>query len=490
MPRTRALPLLNALSALLLAGEASAEPQLLNRIALIRHATWDSPIVARTTAGSLPTDNLTTAPALSPTAPVWLNWAVNTNAAINGLWLDGLDLDGVTVQLLPRRKLVFVSKDWFAMDAGPVYARGGRHTVEARADIGDRLEDYNFRYDNEAYRQLLWTPEPLSATPAPLYSAEAPPSPFPTAEPLADNHAYSLSPPAQPWAVAREGTLDYDLTLFDDFTSSTSGLSHAVASSARTLDSLDVIVSGGGGLPATVYPAVSRKAGMGETAYTLDWNHSGSHLDTDGDAFWGAESLNTSRFVNLYQVDLVSGVLYPMSLWTRVGSPPIHFAVFPPGPSFVGSLAQAIVRSQPVPGQDYETATFTPAASGRYLILAFRDHSTPSDPQRYELAVGSQAVGVIEGAGDSPWLTASPNPSRAEARITFTLSEPGRVKLDVLDLQGRLVSNVLDEPREAGRHAASWDLRNSAGAAVAPGLYWVRLDLGARRRLARLSVVR
>ena len=487
MARSRWLPLVAV--AALFAGAALAETQLIPRIAVIQPATWDAKIVPRTSAGSLPTDNLVTAALLSPTAPVWLNWAVSRNPSGLGSWTDQLELDGVPHQLLPRRRLDFNALGWFAMDAGPFYVRGGRHTVGAHADIDDHIgEDYTDRYDNEAYRQLLWTPEPLPAAPGAAFSQDGPPLPFPDGASIANNHAYALSPPGQPWAVATSAGQDYDLTLFDDFTGSTSGLTHAVASSARTQDSLDVIVSGGSGLPATVYPAVTRKPAAGQAYYRVDWNDAAGHLDTDGDAFWGAESLSAGRFVNLYQVDLQAGALYPLSLWTRVGLEPIHFAVFPAEATFRGALAQALVRSQVVPGQEYEIATFTPAASGRYLILAFRDHD--GGLQRYQLAVGAQAVTVNPGPDDPVRLSAVPNPSLTKALITYTLSAAARVRLDVLDLQGRLVDRLLDESRPAGTHTESWTLRNAAGEPVAPGLYWVRLDLGARRRLARLSVIR
>src|SRR5437867_3033558 len=99
MPRTR--PLL-ALAALLLAARASAESHLLNRIAVFRPATWDSPIVPRVSSGSLLADNLVTAPLLSPTSPVSLNWAVSTNQAVSGPWLDELSVDGVPLRPGPR----------------------------------------------------------------------------------------------------------------------------------------------------------------------------------------------------------------------------------------------------------------------------------------------------------------------------------------------------------------------------------------------------
>jgi len=481
--------LLLALAATLLSGAASADTKLLARIAPMQPPGWDSPLVPRVSAGSLATDALTTAPGLAPTSPVWINWAVSTNAAVNGTWVDQLELDGVPVQLLPRRKQAFAAQNWFAMDAGPLYVRGGRHTVEAQADVANRLEDYNFQYDNEAYRQLLWTPEPLTAAPGVTFSLDAPPQPFPPGAAVANNHAYSLAAPTHAWAVATAGALDLDLTLFDDFTNSTTGLSHALATSARTLDSADVVVSGGGGLPASVYPAVTRKPGAGESSYFVDWMDTNGHLDTDGDAFWGAESLLYGRIVNLYAIDLQAGIAYPMSAWTREGTRPVHFAVFPADPTFVGSLAQALVRSQPVAGQDYEVATFTPSTAGRYLILAFRDQNSDT-PTRYQLAVGSQAAGVGAGQQSGVQLGVAPNPSRDEARVTFALPTAAHARLEILDVQGRTVRTVFDGPRAAGPQSASWDLRDGAGAIVAPGLYWARLDVGGERRLTRLSVLR
>src|SRR5262249_38073649 len=152
--------------------------------------------------------------------------------------------------------------------------------------------------------------------------------------------------------------------------------------------------------------------------------------------------------------DLQAGHAYPMSLWTREGTNHVHFAVFPGDPAFVGGLDQAFLRSQPVAGQDYEVASFTPLASARYLIVAWRDASE-APTTRYQFAIGSQAVGV--GIGQ-PWgvsLTASPNPSHAPLHIRYALPEPGPVRLELLDVQGRIVRTVLAETQGAGAHEVS-----------------------------------
>jgi hypothetical protein len=43
---------------------------------------------------------------------------------------------------------------------------------------------------------------------------------------------------------------------------------------------------------------------------------------------------------------------------------------------------------------------------------------------------------------------------------------------------------------EAGRHSASWDLRDASGAPAGAGVYFARLSLGAEVRSRKLVVVR
>jgi hypothetical protein len=72
-----------------------------------------------------------------------------------------------------------------------------------------------------------------------------------------------------------------------------------------------------------------------------------------------------------------------------------------------------------------------------------------------------------------------PNPAWAAAHIEYTLSAPARVRIRMYDLEGRLVSTVLDELRPAGRQEALWSRRQAVGG-LHPGLYFVRLDTGGR----------
>ncbi|MEZ5063469.1 MAG: FlgD immunoglobulin-like domain containing protein [bacterium] len=86
-------------------------------------------------------------------------------------------------------------------------------------------------------------------------------------------------------------------------------------------------------------------------------------------------------------------------------------------------------------------------------------------------------------------LASHPNPFRAETSIDFAMPAAGPVSVRVYDVSGRLVRDLLDELRPAGRHAIAWDGRDDAGSETAAGIYFLRLETGdgaLSRRVTRL----
>jgi len=59
-------------------------------------------------------------------------------------------------------------------------------------------------------------------------------------------------------------------------------------------------------------------------------------------------------------------------------------------------------------------------------------------------------------------LSVFPNPFNASATISYSLPRPGRYAIDVVDLQGRLVTRLADGWREAGSYRALWDAGQTA----------------------------
>lgn len=85
---------------------------------------------------------------------------------------------------------------------------------------------------------------------------------------------------------------------------------------------------------------------------------------------------------------------------------------------------------------------------------------------------------------------ATPNPFTGGTRIAYTLPAAGHARLEVFGVDGRRVRALASGAMAAGRHEASWDGRDGAGRAVAPGLYFVRLDADGVSASGRLVRVR
>ena len=98
------------------------------------------------------------------------------------------------------------------------------------------------------------------------------------------------------------------------------------------------------------------------------------------------------------------------------------------------------------------------------------------------LACGLDAVTVVPpGDPDVPVLARldppRPNPMRDALTLRFALPAPAAARLEMYDVQGRLVRTLLRRELAAGVHDATWDGRDASGAVTAAGVYYVRLAL-------------
>ncbi|MFN8180209.1 MAG: FG-GAP-like repeat-containing protein [bacterium] len=87
-------------------------------------------------------------------------------------------------------------------------------------------------------------------------------------------------------------------------------------------------------------------------------------------------------------------------------------------------------------------------------------------------------------------VTARPVPSAADVAITLALPEAGRARVDVFDAAGRRVATLWDAAAEAGDRELRWSGRDSKGARVVPGIYFVRATLGDHAVSRRIILVR
>jgi hypothetical protein len=85
----------------------------------------------------------------------------------------------------------------------------------------------------------------------------------------------------------------------------------------------------------------------------------------------------------------------------------------------------------------------------------------------------------VSGGEDLPQVFAleqnRPNPFELRTMIAFDLPEPCVVRLEIVDVQGRVVRVLADEAWLAGRHSVAWAGENDAGEVTGPGVYFVRI---------------
>lgn len=68
-------------------------------------------------------------------------------------------------------------------------------------------------------------------------------------------------------------------------------------------------------------------------------------------------------------------------------------------------------------------------------------------------------------------LRAYPNPVTSSAQIDFEIPVTSRTTLDIYDLNGKLITSLLDDYLSAGLHTINWETQDQNGVNVDPGVY-------------------
>jgi subtilisin family serine protease len=145
------------------------------------------------------------------------------------------------------------------------------------------------------------------------------------------------------------------------------------------------------------------------------------------------------------------------------------------GTSFSAPLVSgvaALVRSR--------HPAWTPAMVASHLVATgdVVAYDEPIGPRlNAHRAVTEDLLSVpLPGAGDGVALMVGPNPATAAVMLRFALAAPGRVRLRVHDLAGRLVRELADGEFPAGPGSRHWDGTDAGGRPVSAGMYIVRME--------------
>ena len=87
-------------------------------------------------------------------------------------------------------------------------------------------------------------------------------------------------------------------------------------------------------------------------------------------------------------------------------------------------------------------------------------------------------------------LTASPNPVRSGARISYALDRTSAVTVGIYDVAGRLVRALSSGLAGPGEKVVHWNRRTTGGRAVPAGTYYVRVVTPHETAVSKLTVLR
>ncbi len=202
------------------------------------------------------------------------------------------------------------------------------------------------------------------------------------------------------------------------------------------------------------------------------------NIAAPGEAVWSCISRN-------YEYDEFSLLFFEL-LWSHDGVEPY---MTNDGTSFsapIVSGAAALVRSR--------FPTLSPKQVMEQLITQgdLRAYDNPIGPRLNIDRALIQALAVEPVASAEATLrfqAPSPNPATGPARFAFALPTAARVRLVLLDAQGRRVRTLLDGALAPGQHTAVWDRLDDKGRALPAGLYLAELVAGESRAIRRVALV-
>ncbi len=180
----------------------------------------------------------------------------------------------------------------------------------------------------------------------------------------------------------------------------------------------------------------------------------------------------------------------------NAGNLSTNLATLDPAGQSGGPYSAAIVQTDPVLGNKLAILPFSlrsvvsdpdnppsgnPLFSARTRFLkSFLDWFDEMGSGQYSAVPDAKAMA----------LTASPNPFNPRTTIKFNLSGKAAITLDIFDIQGRRVIQLLNEVKNAGSHQQVWNGRDGQGRQVSSGIYFYRFTAGNQESLGKLTLLK
>jgi subtilisin family serine protease len=195
-----------------------------------------------------------------------------------------------------------------------------------------------------------------------------------------------------------------------------------------------------------------------------------------GSSMWSALCQN-------YVIDDFSQLFYEVFFYWDGYNP----YMYGDGTSFAAPLTSgvcALVRSRH-PDWPPLTVLSQVIASGDALVF-----DEPMGPKLNAANAVSASLLSATAPAPSAEMTAAPNPFARQLTARFALAGAERVRLSVFDCSGRMVRELVDAEFPAGQQQLAWDGRDTRGAPVPDGVYFLELRRGPERTRCRIVHLR
>jgi len=151
---------------------------------------------------------------------------------------------------------------------------------------------------------------------------------------------------------------------------------------------------------------------------------------------------------------------------------------------------ETVASESPNTGAIQWRVTGPGTANARFAVVA-RDsfYNFAVDPSDGPFQITGTTAVEDGAAGPLALEPVAPNPTRGLSRFRIVLPGAGRVRLEVLDVEGRVVAVLADGFEPAGRREFAWDGRGHLGS-VPAGVYVLRLESSGRSLTRKFVIAR
>lgn len=258
-------------------------------------------------------------------------------------------------------------------------------------------------------------------------------------------------------------------------------LSSQLAASTVAAPAVDFVVGDfTNQLLSTFYARAHFDQDIGSGSAQVEWDAGADFIAVNGSPIDRATDAND--VLEVWDVFLTSGQTYNILFNTTGAS--LRLFLFGPGGSWT-SRNNAIMQRFGAPAHQAYVAN----ATGWHGVVVVNEDG----------GIGTYHLRINQGTVDvdvqAPVATAlrgiAPNPARGPTRFDFALHEASKVSFKVLDIAGRVVSETPEQAWASGRWSLRWDGSARTGGRLAPGVYFVRMEVDGRpmalRKLALLN---